>query len=195
MKLKRIFIAINPPARTKAILYSYKDEWLGLPVKWTKEENLHLTLLFLGYLKEEEIPAVIKKIEKISQKEKPFIVQLEEIIYAPPGKKTPRMIWVKGKESSPLNRIFNQLEITLFNKEERVGERGKKIFNPHITLGRIRQWEFKKLEPEERPKIEKKISLNFPAKSIEIEESELKREGPRYTILESCKLGREDILI
>ena len=59
---------------------------------------------------------------------------------------------------------------------------------PHITLGRIKQWEFRQIEPEERPKIEEEISLSFEVNSIEVMESDLKRGGAEYTVLESAPL-------
>jgi 2'-5' RNA ligase len=63
-----------------------------------------------------------------------------------------------------------------------------RIYTPHITLGRIRVWEFRQIEPEERPDIEKEISLSFQVNSIEVMESQLKRGGSEYTILKSCPL-------
>ncbi|PIX88575.1 MAG: hypothetical protein COZ30_00470, partial [Candidatus Nealsonbacteria bacterium CG_4_10_14_3_um_filter_36_16] len=55
----------------------------------------------------------------------------------------------------------------------------------HITLGRIKQWEFRQIEPEERPEVNEEINLTFEVNSIEVMESELKRGGSEYTILES----------
>jgi len=67
-----------------------------------------------------------------------------------------------------------------------VGEKIKE-FNttPHITLGRIKTWQFRQIEPEERPEINEDIDLTFEVKSIEIMESQLKKGGPEYTVLES----------
>jgi len=70
-----------------------------------------------------------------------------------------------------------------------IGEKIKEFnLTPHITLGRIKTWEFRRMEPEERPEINEDINLNFEVNSIEIMESQLKRNGPDYTILESCPL-------
>ncbi len=70
-----------------------------------------------------------------------------------------------------------------------VGEKIEELnFSPHITLGRIRTWEFRRIEPEERPEVNEEINLNFEVNSIEVMESTLKRGGAEYTILESCPL-------
>jgi 2'-5' RNA ligase len=66
-------------------------------------------------------------------------------------------------------------------------------YTPHITLGRIRQWEFRQIEPEERPEVNEEISLNFEVNSIEVMESQLKRGGPEYTILESFELKSREL--
>jgi len=56
-----------------------------------------------------------------------------------------------------------------------------------MTLGRIRQWQFKRIEKEEIPSLGE-INLKFRVNSIEVMESELKRSGPDYTILKSFPL-------
>jgi len=75
---------------------------------------------------------------------------------------------------------------------------GEKIkeFNlfPHINLGRIKTWQFRQIEPEERPEINENINLSFEVNSIEIMESRLKRTGPDYTILESCPFTPLEVL-
>ena len=62
-------------------------------------------------------------------------------------------------------------------------------FIPHITLARIKEMEFKNFDLDERPEINEDIDLVFTVESIEVMESELKRGGPVYTILESHNLG------
>ncbi len=51
----RVFIAINLPEDIKNELISFQKKWPNLPCRWTKKENLHITLLFLGHLNEEEL--------------------------------------------------------------------------------------------------------------------------------------------
>jgi len=69
------------------------------------------------------------------------------------------------------------------------GEKGRG-FSPHITLGRLRQWEFRKIEPEERPNINEEINFGFEVTSIEVMESNLRKGGAEYSVLESHKLGK-----
>lgn len=161
---RRIFIAVNLPEKIKTKLTDYQAKWPDLPVRWTKKENLHITLEFLGYLIEEELMELCQKMKETLSEKKVFSVSLNKICYGPPRKALPRMIWVTGEKIKELN------------------------VSPHITLGRIKTWQFKQIEPEERPEINEDIDLSFGVKSIEIMESRLKRNGPEYTVLESISL-------
>ena len=57
------------------------------------------------------------------------------------------------------------------------------------ALGKIQAWEWRKVEAEERVDVAEDIDLSFSVNSVEVMESELKRGGPVYTILESCQLN------
>lgn len=193
----RIFIAINLPENIKRELSNFQSKWPELPIRWTKPENLHITLVFLGYLSDDELLKVIKLTGEVAQKNNSFSINLNKICYAPPKKIFPRMIWiegacpelVEGKKIDKLSRLQSDLENSLFNVGiNQPEEEGIRSYTSHITLGRIRQWEFRQLEIEERPEIEENISLGFGVNSIEVMESNPKRDGPEYTVLESCQL-------
>jgi len=202
----RIFIAINLPKELKEKLCSYRNYWPEVPARWVKPENLHLTLVFLGYIKEKDLIKILEATEKTASEHKIFSIDFNKICYGPPqksspltkessedylfkGNKLPRLIWVEGNLNKNLIALRNDLEKKLedgnisFLKENRE-------FKPHITLARINTWEFKKLEPEERPEINEKIELKFEVKSIEVMESKLKRGGAEYAILKSAKLNK-----
>lgn len=185
----RIFIAINLPENIKKELSNYQSKWPDLPARWVKKENLHITLAFLGYLADEELPEVLKITREITQKNQPFSINLNRICYGPP-KKPPRMVWVEGEKSQELGKLQKDLENSLLNSEVKLPEKPEvRPYAVHITLGRIKQWEFRAIEPEERPIIDEEISLSFDVNFIEIMESRLKRGGSEYTILESAPLA------
>ena len=188
---RRIFIAVNLPAEVKKKLLDYQVKWPELPARWAKPDNIHITLIFLGYITEEELPAVCQATKQIAAQNKPFLIKLDKVCYGPPKKTPPRMIWVNGEPSPELTKIKKDLEKSLsedvhFHQEQRA-------FSPHITLARIKGWDWKKIEPEERPEVEETLDLSFEVNSIEVMESELKRKGPSYLVLESAPLEDEDI--
>ena len=96
------------------------------------------------------------------------------------------MVWAEGEKSEELADLKNDLQEYLL---EKIAFRPEgKGFIPHITLARISEWEWKKIEPEERPEVNGNIESIFTVESIEVMESELKRGGPQYTIIESHSL-------
>lgn len=165
----RVFTAINLPEDIKKRLVSYQSKWPELPVRWTRPNNLHITLEFLGYVSDEELLNACKEAKKLFSAHKSFMVNLNKICYGPPQikNKSPRMVWVTGEKIPELN------------------------LTPHITLGRIKTWQWKQMEEEERPEISEEISLNFEVNSIEVMESHLKKGGSEYTVLETCGLKPE----
>ncbi len=184
----RIFIAINLPEDVKKKLSDYQSKWLELLCRWTKKENLHITLAFLGYLSDEELLEVINLTKEATSKNHSFSINLKKIIYGPPRKTPPRMVWVEGEKSEELGKLQRDLENSLSGSSAGLENEEGRGYTPHITLGRLKQWEFRQIEPEERPEINEEINLSFEVNSIEVMESELKKVGPDYTILESCPL-------
>jgi len=182
----RIFIAVNLPKEIRKQLVNYQSKWPELPIKWTKPENLHITLIFLGDVNDSELVEICKTSREIIEQHHSFGINLNQICYGPPKKMPPRMIWVKGQKSQELSDLKKDLESALLEKVNFHQE--NRAFSPHITLGRIRTWDWSKIEPEERPEVNEIIDLGFEVGSIDVMESELKRDGPKYIILEPCVL-------
>jgi 2'-5' RNA ligase len=190
---QRIFIAINLPENIKRNLIDYQGKWLELPCRWTKKENLHITLMFLGYLSDQELLEVLNITKEVVSRHEPFLINLTKISYGPPKKMPPRMVWIEGEKSKELANLQIDLEKSLISSEKIKFEPEERSLTPHITLGRIRQWEFRKIEPEERPEVNEEINLSFEVNSIEVMESQLKRGGAEYTILESFELKSREL--
>ena len=183
----RIFIAVNLPESLKKKLSEYSRKWPELPARWTKKDNLHITLEFLGYVATEEIADIYKIVERVAASHSPFSVHLKGISYGPPEKMPPRMVWAEGEKSPELGALKDDLQNSLAEEKFRT-DSGGRSFAPHVTLARIGAWNFRKIEPEERPEVQEEISFDFPVESIEIMESKLHRGGPEYFVLESCQL-------
>ena len=193
MNKKRLFVAINLPEEIKKNLFCFKNRYLEIPARWTKKENLHITLYFIGYVSEKNLEKIRKALKEITLNNYFFELSFVRINYGPPESKIPRMIWVSFNESKNLLKINQEIEknISEIKLENFMIE--KRNFSPHITLARIRQMDFKKMNPEELPKIDEEIGppaggLTFNVCSIELMESNLKRTGAEYKILESFSL-------
>lgn len=179
---RRIFIAVNLPARTKEALAGFADKVKRAnpqaSIKWTGRENLHLTLHFLGYLDE----SVLEKAKKAAKKAAGFCGQKSvglEIgkLGGFPSLKRPRIIFasVQGRGI----RILSGLREILGKELERSGfEIEKRPWKSHITLGRARNPSVRIKIPERGIDGEK-----FRIGSIDVMESFLSPKGPKYRVL------------
>jgi len=183
---RRIFIAINLPEKLKKRLKEYREEFDYLPVRWTKEDSLHLTLVFIGYVTDEQMLETCRVAKEIARNEEPLAINFKRIILGPPGK-TPRMIWLEGEPNEALRELKEKLEAQLLKNDSGLQKAEARSFSPHITLARIKSGQWREYDiPKD---IEREFSAEVPAASIEIMESDLKRDGAEYAVLESCPLG------
>ena len=182
----RIFIAINLSQEVRNKLFRHQSNLPILPVRWTEKENLHITLSFLGKIKDELIPEIINSVEEVCLEHSPFFLEFNKICYGP-TEENPRMIWATGKKSREIGELKNDLERNLSSAPGQQNSVFKSGFSPHVTLGRIRRNDFK--EMEERPRINKNISVRSEVTSVDVIESQLGSKS-QYTILQSINLSR-----
>jgi|SRR5581483_4817656 len=183
-KRHRLFIAINLPYEIKRQLAQYQEQFKELPAKWTEPENLHITLVFLGEVSDEEMGNACVIAKQVAERHSSFNVQLTKISYGPDNKIPPKMVWAIGEKSKELSALRQDLEDALLEKIVFAPE--TRALTPHITLARVQAAAWRIIEPEERPEIDRPIELSFTVESIEVMESELKRGGPVYTVVESA---------
>ncbi|GHV31951.1 RNA 2',3'-cyclic phosphodiesterase [Synergistales bacterium] len=125
----RLFIAINFSTETRERLIALRDELRlhSLSGRFSRDENLHLTLAFIG----ECSPKKIEKIEAIMDTVTfdPFEATIDRL-----GTFSRGTLWWAGlREDKPL--MLLQREIT--HKLALCGfEMDGRKYNPHITLGR-----------------------------------------------------------
>jgi len=194
MSKKRLFIAINLPEQIKKKLFEWElkleqeyrlGEFRGKYINWVIKNNLHITLIFIGYATDDETYEIAKNMKEVAKKHQHFFINLERIILGPPDGSA-RMFWVEGEKSQELAELQFDLENALsmgnnYQKEARA-------FKSHITLARFKSNVSKTIK--EQGIIEKKINYQIPVESIELMQSNLKRSGAEYTILELVELGK-----
>lgn len=184
--MKRLFLAINLPKKHKKTLKEKREEikvnFEADPVKWVSEGNLHITLAFIGDVKESKIDVLREDLNKINFAS--ISLNFGEIKYIPNRRKA-KLIWVESK-SDALTNLKKRVDDFLENSEAINYQSDDREFIPHITLGRIKSFKFKKIPLEEIPLLEDEfVDISFTVKSFELMESKLKKRGPSYKIIES----------
>jgi len=191
MEQIRSFIAIELPEEVKpalARLQSTLKAGNSAPVKWVDPYSVHLTLKFLGYVRESQLDAITAAMETAVRGTAPFHLELKELGTFPGGRRV-RVVWVGlGGEVEPLTRIQQGLEAELsklgFAREERA-------FTPHLTLGRVREH----ASPEEQQRLGELIAgttfsggQRFRVDAISLMKSVLTPQGAQYTRMRSVLL-------
>ncbi|MBU0744272.1 MAG: RNA 2',3'-cyclic phosphodiesterase [Gammaproteobacteria bacterium] len=86
----RAFFAIDIPENIKKTILSYTKSLHPLlsskQIKWTRPQNLHLTLCFLGNITEQQYQKINKKIKKAAKTFPPFTMKLTTIQQFPSTK-------------------------------------------------------------------------------------------------------------
>lgn len=129
----RTFIAIELEEDVKDYLADVQVETQKLCRRgnFTPKENFHLTLHFLGEVKQEDLEYLQEAMFETSRRNRPFTLTLEKIGFFPRGNKG--VLWAGVGKSPQLQRVFSTLEKAL---EQQGFARERKGLSPHITLGR-----------------------------------------------------------
>jgi len=127
----RLFIAIDMPENVKGILSDLCREIPG--VRWVPQEQLHLTLLFLGDIGQEKLDLLCNALADVTIQQ--FTLTLGRTGCFP-HPKAPRILWV-GIDPHP---ALAELALCVRQAVETCGiPIEEKPFSPHITVARIRQ--------------------------------------------------------
>ena len=128
-----------------------------------KQENLHVTLAFLGDL----LPTQISTVEEVCvPMPRSFKLELDRVGFW----KTKGIVWI-GTRSPDIE--FNEFVESLRDRLRRVGFRiDNRTFTPHITL-------LRKVRKRPRVMLE---TLDWVIKEYTLVASELERDGARYSV-------------
>ncbi len=174
----RLFLAINLPSGMKKQLAEFSGPLKGFgKLKLVEEENIHLTLKFLG---EAKLGDVVPLLEKI--KFAPFEASLEGVGVFPNAGRA-RVIWVGcEKGAQEIIALHKAVEAAL-PQFERGGD-----FHPHATLARVSFLDDKTGLANFIEKNKIKDFGTFTADSFDLMKSELSRAGPKYEIVRKFPL-------
>lgn len=126
----RLFIAIDIPENIRREI-----QGMGRSIANARpvpEDQLHLTLKFIGEIENSRLPDICLALNGITQRQ--FSLCLRGVGTFPP-RGTPRVLWAGVAPAANTVSLRNSIERTLSD----IGiPRGKKKYTPHVTLARLR---------------------------------------------------------
>jgi 2'-5' RNA ligase len=138
--MPRIFLALNfSVAVTRRIAEEVERRKAplteaGFRVAWVPAANLHVTLKFLGSIREEAIEGVAGGLKRVAGRHQPIEAKAQGL-GAFPSPARPNVLWI-GVSAPSLAALQRDVEGTLvelgFEKDERA-------FHPHVTVGRVKE--------------------------------------------------------
>ncbi|MDL2261568.1 RNA 2',3'-cyclic phosphodiesterase [Methanimicrococcus sp. OttesenSCG-928-J09] len=179
----RLFIAVHFPEEANQQFLKYmeilKENARG---SFTKPQNLHMTLLFLGETDQSRISEITAAMKNsIPNPDNPIFMKINEIGQFKRRNENESLIWAGGL-SPALSEIHKNLSDSLkkagFNFDQ-------KPFVPHITLARRVQFKAPIVSEKEIEDFLKSISADFETKvdRICLMSSDLTPDGPIYNEL------------
>lgn len=183
----RIFFAIDLPSSIKDKLNQYigsmkkKAKWNG--IRWTRAENLHLTLQFLAEVKSEHLNNLFNNVRAEIEEIVPRMTFEFSDVELLPNPFRPRVIVLGVKDQNELANLSKLIGHGIQASNYPIEDRP---FKAHITLGRIKHPHNAHLEFLTECPVP-------PLSSIQVNEIVLFRsdpqpDGSKYTILEKIML-------
>lgn len=188
-RLLRTFISIPIPneVRTKKnMLYSTLENSPS-KINWVKNEQLHLTIKFLGHTPESLFNEIKDRLCNIVSSITPFDLIIDKTGCFPVPER-PRVLWlgIDGNIKT-LTNLFVKIE----NKMDQLGfSREEQDYFPHVTLARVKYPQ--KYTPDVSIFLNSTYDpIDFKVDRVQFLSSELLPTGTVYTLLGSFPLGEK----
>jgi 2'-5' RNA ligase len=198
----RVFIAVELPATLRARIINYVDSLRSVVpevrASWAREDNLHLTLKFLGDTSVARIETLSQVAQRAANTVAPFEIVVEGC-GSFPERGQPRVLWigvlseppaVAGGPDLPASPLpLCSLHSALEDECATAGfAREPRDFHPHLTIARIR----KPQGSRQLAAMHQEIGFNretIGVSELVVIRSELLSEGSRHTVISRHSLS------
>ncbi len=185
----RVFIAIELPSVVRKSLSDHINRLRkALPdvhASFSREENLHLTLKFLGNTPVSKTEALSQAAQRAAGRFQPFDLMIGSCGAFPP-RGQPRVLWIGIDDPSGQ---LAELQRTLEDECAKAGfVREERLFHPHLTITRLR----KPQGSRELARLHGEIGFAYQdviVSDIVLFRSELLPAGSRHTAISRHRFG------
>jgi 2'-5' RNA ligase len=182
----RLFLALPIPDEVREKLRRRQLEWQPMlpahTVRWTKPEQFHLTLKFLGNVPATDVGALSQAVRAVCDAAPPMRLRAEGAGFFPDAR-SPRVFWVDIKNvDGRLMEFQRQLELAA---QSFAAKQDAKKFTAHVTLARF----------EKMPSLEKlrnamaagKTLGDWMAEEVHLMRSSWQSSGTLHAIVDTFK--------
>jgi len=186
----RVFIAIDIDEQIRKGLSRLQNEMRSKvdvrknDVKWVNPDVMHLTLKFLGEIKDDQAVDACNITKEVASRHESFELEVETVGYF--GGRSARVLWVgTGQNCENLLQLQSDLEQELASAGWPAETRK---FSGHLTLCRVRNSKAGvKLAQMTEGYKDFKLGTVW-VESVSVYQSQLTPKGPVYTVLGNYKL-------
>lgn len=152
-------------------------------VKWVEPENIHLTLKFIGDVRDRDITSVCKIVEDVVGQYEGFTIDVRKLGYFG---SPPRVVWV-GVEPDP-NMLDMQKSLDEQLSIAGLADEDNKGFKGHLTLCRVKDFKAGRTLKAAVDEFDE-VELGFQTvDQVHVYSSELTKHGPIYAVVSSSDL-------
>ena len=183
----RTFIAINIPASIRKQIAEFQSALKrhDVRVSWTKPENIHITLKFLGDVEIMRIDEISNAVVTACQDVESFVLAIKGTGFFP-NRRNPKVLWIGCEgDVETLFSLYNQIEQQLFLagfKKE------KRKYSSHLTIGRVKS-NFGIQSVVNEMETSSFDGGEFEVKHVNVMKSVLNPNGAIYTVLSKVDLN------
>ena len=192
MEKLRLFVAIPMPETVRNEIIRFQHELQGLvpsdAIRWTKPEQFHLTLRFLGDVPAERVAALQEAIHAVCRDSPALCLRVQGIGFFRSAQ-SPRVIWIGvSDDEGRLVDLQKRIETTIQSFSP---EKGTEKFAGHVTIGRVKilkRPEIGNLAAHAEA-VKDRLFGEWTANKVELIRSELSPNGANHTVLAAFHLA------
>ncbi len=184
----RLFVAVDIDDKIRNAMADLQSKLKGSgsfekkEAKWIDPKLVHLTLKFLGEVKNEKAPIICKAVQEVADRHESFSIDVKSVgCFGRPAK----VVWVGIEKADSLVNLQQDVEQALADAGWPPEARQ---FSPHLTICRVKNLiAGKKLGELVKNYTDLQLGSVW-IDSVRVYSSELTSTGPIYTVISEMKL-------